>query len=498
MKRSHHGRIRIDKIEIATTATPRKSFRGCRVVGFLVLLFVALVRPSKAFAPSSPRACTVQRANQPEVMSRTSSSYPRLRASSDQIEKEEGASIPNLSISLVKSIVGAGVLALPAGFAAVGNSPDTVSFSCLLVVLIGMMNAYFFSLIGRVCNDTGAKTYLEAWETTVGTESGPLIAWTVTLKTVLSCLGFQIVLTDSIQSLALAAGLEGLSRGQALLGVTLFPLLPLCFLRDISSLAPFSLLGLGGVLFTAISMIIRLFDQSYASRGQFISDLAVQPCFGDDGPNWDGVILCSTLATAFVAHYNAPRFFSELQDNSVQRFNQVIGYSFLLSGVAFMAVATAGFLTFGASSQGFILNNYSPYDLLISSSRAALAFSIAMTYPLPFVGLRDGTLDLMDASKTDRDNPFYVNAVSVGLLAFVTTLAYFIQDLGLVLSVGGGTFSTAVSSMFPAIMFSESQRKSNDKGVYNLETQFALGLMVLATGIGGTGVVLALNRAFGS
>jgi amino acid permease len=425
------------------------------------------------------------------------------------------ASIPNLVTSLVKSIVGAGVLALPAsiaGMAETGQASASLLFPAALVVLLmGGINAYFFGLIGRVCSMTRATSFQDAWDKTVGAEDGgstpgnvSVVAVIITLKTVLSCLAFSIILADSFQSIAIASGLQETTRGQALFSVTGLLLLPLCTLiKDLNTLAPFSFLGLVGVGTTIVSMIVRCIDGSYGSGGAFASPTTISlapssfPILNFNA--FGALVLACTLATAFVAHYNAPRFHVELENNTVERFDKVVGWSYMISGIMFMIVAAAGFLTFGSASSGFILNSYSPFDPLITISRVALAFSIALTYPLPFFGLRDGALDLLQIPQEKRSGNV-TTLLSVGMLSGVTVAAYFVRDLALVLSVGGGSFSTIISAVFPTLMFRAAiqQRKSDSKAVSErdaLDSKLSLGLMCISSLIGTTGVAIALLNA---
>ena len=81
------------------------------------------------------------------------------------------ASIPNEVFNLVKSIVGAGVLSLPAGIAAFGNAPSAIIPAVALICIIGGFSAYGFSLIGRVCSYTGGQSYRGAWSESVGEET---------------------------------------------------------------------------------------------------------------------------------------------------------------------------------------------------------------------------------------------------------------------------------------------------------------------------------------
>lgn len=227
---------------------------------------------------------------------------------------------------------------------------------------MGFVYAFFFRLVGQVCDWTKATSYKQAWQDTVGkmqgetgSDSSQVVAVVVMLKTLLSCLAYSMILADSFQSLAFAVGFHEATRTQALEGITLFGLLPLCLQKDLSALAPFSFVGLLGMGFTTVAMVIRYLDGSYANEGVF--SLA-PPCFGDCGPDLSGVLLACTLATAFVAHYNAPRFHAELKDSSMNRFTAVTGISFSISAALFLVVALSGFLTFGSTTHGNVLTNY--------------------------------------------------------------------------------------------------------------------------------------------
>ena len=71
------------------------------------------------------------------------------------------ASMTASIVNLIKSIVGAGVLSLPAGIAAFGNAPSALIPACFLIAFIGGLSGYGFSLIGRVCHYTGSTSYRE-------------------------------------------------------------------------------------------------------------------------------------------------------------------------------------------------------------------------------------------------------------------------------------------------------------------------------------------------
>ena len=126
--------------------------------------------------------------------------------------------------------------------------------------------------------------------------------------------------------------------------------------------------------------------------------------------NLNVFVLVSMLATAFLAHYNAPKFFKELAppadgSSKLPRFNLVCAGAFGLAALLCGSIMTAGFWTFGAASQGFILNNYATADSLALLARIGISASIIFSFPLNFVGLREGVLDLLKLKARATPNP---------------------------------------------------------------------------------------------
>ena len=260
------------------------------------------------------------------------------------------ATIPNEVFNLVKSIAGSGVLSLPYGVAAFGNAPSALIPAISLIAILGGLSAYTFGLIGRVCQNTKTDSYAEAWDVAVGTKYSPLIAFSCFFDCFAGNLCYSMILADTIKNLAAAAGYV-VTRNQALLGVTGTVLLPLCLLKNLSSLAPFSLVGIAGMLYTTVAMGVRYFGKAYSSGGQYFESQLTAPVFGSAGAsaalNPKALILACMLSNAFIAHFNAPKFLSELKNNTMHRFHQVIAWSFGTSISLYGLITAFGFLTFG-------------------------------------------------------------------------------------------------------------------------------------------------------
>ena len=228
-----------------------------------------------------------------------------------KINNPEGASIPNEVFNLVKGIVGVGVLSLPAGIAAFADNRSAFLPAAVIITVIGILSGYGFAIIGKVCAYTGATSYREAWAESVGASTSWIPAWSATLKTSMACLAFSMVLGDTFSSLL------GTSRTPTLIGITALILLPLCLMKNLKSLAPFSLLGVMGMAYTALAMTVRWLDGSYAmtntiegvhvASGKLVGDVAesLRPAFGSVGGfqsvlNPSSLILLCMLSTAYM------------------------------------------------------------------------------------------------------------------------------------------------------------------------------------------------------
>lgn len=273
-----------------------------------------------------------------------------------------------------------------------------------------------------------------------------------------------MILADTFRALFETTGLH-LTRSVSLLVVTLAAILPLCLLKNLKVLAPFSILGTIVFFLVAIVMGIRYYDGSYnPDGGYFIDDLpeSHQPSFGTVGfagaftPN--ALVLVCMLFEAYVAHYNAPRFYTELKDHTIPRFRTVVSYAFGTSTLMYVIITAFGFLTFGASCDGYILNNYSTRDYLATFCRVGIAVAIICTYPLAFIGYRDGVLDLITLPP-EKQTSNNLNVVTVVLLTIVTLIAMCVTDLGIVNAVGGGTLATAIVFVFPTLMYRQAVKR---------------------------------------
>lgn len=418
--------------------------------------------------------------------------------------------IPSAVFSLVKACVGAGVLSLPRGVAAIGDNKSALIPSVILVFVVGVLSAYTFFNIGRDCHIEGeASTMGEAWEK----EFGPKFSWIVNLSCLLTALGavlsYSILIGDTFSSLAKFVGMKGVlsSRHASILAITLPILYPLCSLQSLSALAPVSIAGVIGIMFTCIFMAVRAISGSYSPGGAHFSQIlpAFQPSFGAEGMKSlltpSSVVLSSITATGYLVHFSAADFYQSLENNSMRRFGTLTILGFTITALISTAIMALGFLTFGSASAGMILNNYSANDKGAIVSRLLMSLSVIASYPFLFLSAKKPLAEFI--TKDNKIGKTLNKKITRVTLAAITCLALVIKDAGFVVSFNGALMGSAIIYIFPSLIFLSSTKKrivsgdlrAKSKRVF-LERFFNKLLIVLGVGFGVTGAIASVLSSF--
>jgi Transmembrane amino acid transporter protein len=203
------------------------------------------------------------------------------------------ASIPSEIASMTKNLIGCGALSLCNGLALCANAPGAVAAGIFWIAVMGAVFGYMCWLIAKVCAMTGRQTYRGVWQATVGHNGAIAVSVANALKAALADLAYATILADTVRSLLLGFGGWRVPRVACLLLVTVIAILPLCMLRNLHVLAPFSVVGTGGVFLTSVAMAVRYLDGSYLPGGTYHDDLpkSLQPHFGSTNNSWSIGIL---------------------------------------------------------------------------------------------------------------------------------------------------------------------------------------------------------------
>merc|ERR1719217_486204 len=122
-----------------------------------------------------------------------------------------------------------------------------------------------------------------------------------------------------------------------------------------------------------------------------------------------------------------------------------------MAAVVMGGVMAGGYLTFGGASQGLILNSYATADPLAFLARLGIGMSIIFSYPLNFLGLREGLLSMLGKTEAGKKAPVHWG-VTLALMLLMNGTSLFLKDLGLVVALGGAILGSALVYIFPALM----------------------------------------------
>ena len=363
---------------------------------------------------------------------------PAVASSSDGGDSSMTTTIFNTC----KAALGAGVLAMPAGVAKLGDVPGALWPASSLILGLGLISAYSFSLTARMCEANDADSLGDAWKAAIGEKSAWIVPASLASLTLGVCIAYAIILGDTFSSVAVTAGATGaLSSRHASILVCAAGLLPLCMLKSLAALGASSMVGVLGVFFTGGFLGLRLQQGAYAAGGAFAAAVApeLRPAFGVTGmqPLFpSSLVLISMVATAYQAHFSAPAFYGALKDKSIARFNQVTAISFAIIALVTVVMTAWGFLTFGGACSGLVLNNYATADAGATLSRLLMGFAIFGAYPLCFAAARDALFELFPKLASAR------TAFTRIAHLLLTACGLVISDVGFVVSFIGAVLGS--------------------------------------------------------
>jgi hypothetical protein len=395
------------------------------------------------------------------------------------------SSIKDSSVNLLKNCVGAGVFSLSSRVNSVSIHPSTMIPASCLILLMAVWATYNFYTIGETCELTNSFSYPEAWGNTVSQRSQWIVTAAIVVAPIVSCLANTIVLTDILGIIMRNVGVPLAIYGNRNLVIAILAsciLFPLCSLENLSALKSVSAFGLLGQMTAMATLGVRLYDKSYFKGGLYFNQEAatlasIAPTIVDPS-KW--FVLASLLSYCFVSHYNAPRYYSELREQTSRRFLSMASISYSLASIVYIITMGLGLKLFGSQAQSFVLNNFSPIDPLATIARVAFGFSVLASTPLIFLAMRNW---FMAFFKKRAPNIAGRRQITMLLLSFISFLAVFFKDIALVGSLAGSILGSSVMFIFPPIMYMSAIYKNSMAKEEKLPyRKLALNLLLMVMG----------------
>lgn len=374
------------------------------------------------------------------------------------------ASTSGAVFNVSTSIIGAGIMSIPATLKVLGVIP-----AFCLIVFVAFFADLSVNLLLRYSYSGGTTTSLAGETATYGGVMRESFGWVGSLLVQLSvmisnwgCLIVYLIIlgdvlsgSDNGESLHLGVLQEWFgshwwnARPYALLFVVVFILLPLVLYRRVESLRFSSAVAVFlALVFVSISFVLAIsaLFQGKTHKPRLFPDLDGQSSF------FNVFTAVPVIVTAFTFHFNVHPISCELGKPS--KMITATRISVILCAVIYFSVGFFGYLLFGESIASDILVNFdrsSDSPLLNDVVRLSYALHLVLVYPLLNFSLRANIDELLFPKKPvlAKDNFRFICLTSV-LLALSYLAAIAIPDIWVFFQYVGSTTIVSIAFIFPA------------------------------------------------
>ncbi|KAJ5281513.1 hypothetical protein N7478_006885 [Penicillium angulare] len=349
-------------------------------------------------------------------------------------------------MNMANSIIGAGIIGQPYAFRQAGMTMGIVLLTVLTVTV-----DWTIRLIVVNSKMSGADSFQATMEYCFGKTGLIAISFAQWLFAFGGMIAFCIIVGDTIPqvfgaifpSLSEMPFLWLLTDRQAVIVLFIVCVsFPLSLYRDIAKLAKASALALVSMIIIVVTVITQGFRVPAESRGEIRSHLFVNSGFFQ---------AVGVISFAFVCHHNSLLIYGSLKRPTLDRFATVTHYSTTVSLVMCLAMAIAGFLSFGSKTQGNVLNNFPSDNIMVNIARFCFGLNMLTTLPLEAFVCRS-----VMTTYYFPDEPFNPNRHLIFTTVLVIAsmaVALLTSDLGTVFELIGATSAAALAFIFPPLCY---------------------------------------------
>lgn len=370
-----------------------------------------------------------------------------------------GASFTGAVFNLSTTIVGAGIMALPATMKVLGLIPGIA-----MIIFMAFLTESSIEMLLRFSRAGKSISYGGVMEEAFGKYGRMLLQVCVLVNNIGVLVVYMIIIGDVLSGTTSsgvhhAGVLEGWfgehwwnGRFMVLLVTTLAVFAPLASLKRIDSLRYTSALSVAlAVVFLVITAGITFVKLISGS----ISMPRLLPDVTDLTSAFDLFTVVPVLVTAYICHYNVHSIDNELEDNT--QIKAVVRTSLTLCSSVYVMTSLFGFLLFGDGTLDDVLANFDtnlgiPYSSLLNDAvRVSYAAHLMLVFPIVFFPLRLNLDGLLFPSKRPLvlDNLRFA-LISIGLICLIFLGANFIPSIWDAFQFTGATAAVCIGFIFPA------------------------------------------------
>ncbi|RID47249.1 hypothetical protein BRARA_I03863 [Brassica rapa] len=357
------------------------------------------------------------------------------------------------------SIIGAGIMSMPAAFKVLGVIP-----ALLIITVVAWLSTVSVGFLMKSTLSGESTTYAGVMKESFGKLGSVAVQVVIMVSTFGGIVVFSIIIGDVLcgsdngGSVHLGVLQEWFgshwwnTRIFALLFTNIFILLPLVLCRRVERLAFSSAVSfLLAVFFVVISSVLAI---SALMKGQTKSP-RLFPDLTNGGSFWNLFTASPVIVTAFTFHFNVHPIGFELKDPL--HMIPATKISVILCAAIYFATGLFGYLLFGDATMSDILVNFdessgsSIGSLLNDIVRLSYALHLMLVFPLLNFSLRANLDELMFPTRkplAEDTNRFIGLTLALLICCFLSAIAvpniwYFFQFMG-------STTTVSIAFIFPA------------------------------------------------
>ncbi|WFD27864.1 hypothetical protein MNAN1_002872 [Malassezia nana] len=354
-----------------------------------------------------------------------------------------GAGVFEGTVNMANSILGAGIVSLPYAMRESG-------FVAGLVLLVGiaLLTDWTIRLIVLNAKLSGRGTYIDIMGHCFGQYGRIAVSVFQFVFAFGGMCAFCVVVGDTIPNV-ISSVLPPLrdtilsNRHFVIVVCTMAISFPLSLYRNIENLSKASAVALLSMVFIILAVVVRGPAMPAELKGDpHLRFTIVRPL--------NLIRSISVVSFAFVCHHNSLLIYGSLKEPSMDKFRTITHYSTLISAIAAISMAVAGYWSFEDKTLSNILNNFPQTDTVVNIARFCFGLNMFTTLPLECFVCREVLETYFFGGEYERRRHI-VLTTSLVLSAMVISLMT--CDLGIVLEMTGGLSATALAFCFPSVCY---------------------------------------------
>ncbi|KAL2493492.1 Transmembrane amino acid transporter family protein [Abeliophyllum distichum] len=409
-------------------------------------------------------------------------------------KSESGSGIYGAVFNLTTSIIGAGIMALPATMKVLG-----LVLGVILIFLMGILSEISVELLVRFSVQCKASSYGEVVQAALGRTARILSEICIIVNNAGVLVVYLIIIGDVMSGSIRHVGVfdQWLGHGVwdhrklVILVVMVLFIAPLCALDKIDSLSMTSAASVAlAVLFVFVAFVIAIIK---LVEGK-IEAPRMAPDFGSKKAILDLLVVIPIMSNAYVCHFNVQPIYNELEGRSPHKMCRVGRITTIICVLVYASTAIAGYLLFGKDTEPDVLTNFDK-DLGIRFStalnyivRIGYIFHLILVFPVIHFSLRQ-TVDTLffeglNPLSESKKRCMVLTVVLLGLIYLGSTM---IPNIWTAFKFTGATTAVSLGFTFPSLIALRLSKEGN--GLSHGEKFLSWLMLTLAIIVSFVGVI---------